>query len=256
MGNEQVIPSHVNNHQLLKPTTITLKLNRQSRGFHRYNHRKSNGIKAINHDTDHKSFQKNLAKTLETNEFDTFLDDVVNEVQQQYDPDTKSTTKALSKPKLVKKQPKNNSNNNKLSFVPKENIIKNINTQFEYVQQLGKGASCRVYKAKHIEKNKLYAIKQLAKKHKINKQLFRKEVELLKKLHHPNILCYYDCYIDDKYYYIATEYCSGGTMLEKIIKMKSFSERKASQYIRTILLAVNYMHSLNIVHRDLKAQNM
>ena len=49
---------------------------------------------------------------------------------------------------------------------------------------------------------------------------------------------------------------SGGTMLDKIIRMKSFSESKASKYIRVILKCVAYMHSLDIVHRDLKAQNM
>ena len=45
-------------------------------------------------------------------------------------------------------------------------------------------------------------------------------------------------------------------MLEKIIRMSSFSEAKASCYLRIILSAVNYMHSLNIVHRDIKAQNI
>ncbi len=144
----------------------------------------------------------------------------------------------------------------KISFVPKENVISDINMTFEYQKQLGSGASCRVLKAKHIENNKLYAIKELTKKHEINVQLFSEEVKLLRKLMHPNILRYYNCYMDNECYYIATEFCDGGTMLDKIIKMKSFSERQASQYIKTILSAVNYMHSLNIVHRDLKAQNM
>ena len=45
-------------------------------------------------------------------------------------------------------------------------------------------------------------------------------------------------------------------MRKKIIRMKTFSEKKASNYIRIILVALQYMHSLQIVHRDIKAQNM
>ena len=55
---------------------------------------------------------------------------------------------------------------------------------------------------------------------------------------------------------IATEFCEGGTLLDKIIRLKSFSEKKASVYLRTMLSAVHYMHSINIVHRDIKACNM
>ena len=45
-------------------------------------------------------------------------------------------------------------------------------------------------------------------------------------------------------------------MLDKIIRMKSFSEKKASVYLHTILSGVHYMHSLGIAYRDLKATNM
>ena len=45
-------------------------------------------------------------------------------------------------------------------------------------------------------------------------------------------------------------------MLDRICKMGSFSEKKASENIRPILAAISYMHSLDIVHRDLKCQNL
>ena len=45
-------------------------------------------------------------------------------------------------------------------------------------------------------------------------------------------------------------------MLDRICEMGSFSEKKASQYVAAILAAINYMHSLDIVHRDLKCQNV
>ena len=78
---------------------------------------------------------------------------------------------------------------------------------------------------------------------------------------------------------IQTSYCSGGTMLvcsltvfilsemdyfrfilividqEKISRAKSFSEKQASEYLNTIIEAVHYMHTLDIVHRDLKGMN-
>ena len=45
-------------------------------------------------------------------------------------------------------------------------------------------------------------------------------------------------------------------MLDRIINSDGFSERTAAGYIKTICSAVAYMHSLDLVHRDIKAQNM
>merc|ERR1719242_1747088 len=90
------------------------------------------------------------------------------------------------------------------SFVHPRNVVSDIRTVFQYMKQLGNGASCRVLKAKNIQNHKIYAVKEMSKSQAINALAFTKEVELLQKLYHPNILRYADSFIDDKAYYIST----------------------------------------------------
>lgn len=55
---------------------------------------------------------------------------------------------------------------------------------------------------------------------------------------------------------MITEYLSGGELFERIKKMQVFNERRASELIRQVLLAINYCHEQKIVHRDLKPENI
>ena len=52
------------------------------------------------------------------------------------------------------------------------------------------------------------------------------------------------------------ELCQGGTLLEFIRRHRKLSERATRNIMTQLLKAVNYMHSLNIVHRDLKLDNL
>lgn len=61
---------------------------------------------------------------------------------------------------------------------------------------------------------------------------------------------------DAKNYFVVMEFCSGGNLLEKIIELKSISEKVAADIIQQILLALNYMHKKNMMHRDLKPENL
>ena len=54
---------------------------------------------------------------------------------------------------------------------------------------------------------------------------------------------------DDDHYYIVSELLKGGELYERIVKMKHFNEKNAAYIINQILLALNYMHSKNIIHR-------
>ena len=106
------------------------------------------------------------------------------------------------------------------------------------------------------DKSALFALKQLRKDDQDNINSFQREATLLSKLDHPNVVSLTTCYIDKYNFYIATKFCSGGPMLDFIVKCKHFSEQQASYYIKSILETMAYCHSKNIVHRDLKPENI
>lgn len=85
-------------------------------------------------------------------------------------------------------------------------------------QVLGSGAFGKVFKTfnKH-NKNHHVAIKVLNKaKLQDHLQAIQEEIEILTKLDHPNIVRYYETYIDEKYIYLVMEYIAGGELFEKI----------------------------------------
>jgi calcium-dependent protein kinase len=81
------------------------------------------------------------------------------------------------------------------------------------------------------------------------------EIGFIKDLDHPNIISIYDVYEDWKYIYMVIDYCRGGELFDRIIKVDSYNEKDAAGLMRQIIMAVNYLHSRGIVHRDLKPDN-
>lgn len=82
------------------------------------------------------------------------------------------------------------------------------------------------------------------------------ELEILKKLDHPNIIRVYESFSDRNFYYIVMEHCSGGELFQEIIKQQRFPEAKCAQIMKQIFSAVAYLHDQRIVHRDLKPENI
>jgi len=88
------------------------------------------------------------------------------------------------------------------------------------------------------------------------KMRFFYEMQIMKKLDHPNILRIYEVFQDQKRYYLITELCTGGELFDEIAKKSVFSEKDAAIIIEQILEAISYCHSKSIVHRDLKPENI
>ncbi|KAL4492626.1 hypothetical protein ABPG72_007739 [Tetrahymena utriculariae] len=122
---------------------------------------------------------------------------------------------------------------------------------------LGHGHYGTVRLANHlINKSKKYAVKTISKtKIKKDLHLFRRELEILKSLDHPNVIKFYETYQDKKYFHLVMEYCSGGELLHRIAQDKMASEEKMVKIMKKIFLGVKYLHEKGICHRDLKPEN-
>jgi len=82
-----------------------------------------------------------------------------------------------------------------------------------------------------------------------------REIELLKRLDHPNIIRFIEVYEDRRNYFIVQEFCSKGNLKELILRSGSLSESIARRFTFEILTSLNYLHDSGIVHLDLKAEN-
>jgi calcium/calmodulin-dependent protein kinase I len=73
---------------------------------------------------------------------------------------------------------------------------------------------------------------------------------------HPNIVRLYKAYEEPDYFYLVQEMMSGGELFDRIVAKEFYNEKEARDAVRTVLGAVDYMHSKKVVHRDLKPENL
>ena len=140
--------------------------------------------------------------------------------------------------------------------VSKENLIK-ISTEpvanyYSIVKDLGHGSYGQVKKVKHKQLGEIRAMKITNKKSDSSKY----EIEILRKISHPNITNIFEIFADSKKYYVIMEFLEGGELFEAITSIGSFTEASACKVMKQILSAVYYLHSNRIVHRDLKPENI
>ena len=148
----------------------------------------------------------------------------------------------------------------------KEKFIKeydySMKEDYKIITQLGKGGYGKVLEVRHKETNAVRACKCISKS-KINEkdlQRIRREINVLKKADHPNIVKLYEVYETKRSIYIIMEKCNGGELFDKIIdkigKGIMLSEKEAAKIILQIMSAINYCHKNGICHRDLKPENI
>ena len=154
-------------------------------------------------------------------------------------------------------------------FLPiSESVLKGLEpepkiTDFKIVKELGAGSFGHVYLVKHKTTNAEYAIKAIDKRDKTNqeeKPYFRREIEVMYKLHHPNVVKLYGHFEDNNYCYFIMEYISKGNVYSLIPtdKKKRITSQVVASLMKDVISAVYYLHNMNpiIIHRDIKPENV
>ena len=145
-----------------------------------------------------------------------------------------------------------------LDCLEPEPVIKD----FDVLKELGSGSFGRVFLAVHKKTKVKYAIKAIDKKNKTNieeKPYFRRELEVMYKIHHPNVVKLFGHFEDKKYCYFLMEYITKGNVYSLLKnKKKNLSLKVIATIMKDIISAAYFLHNMNppIIHRDIKPENI
>nr|XP_043900097.1 serine/threonine-protein kinase Nek1 isoform X3 [Solea senegalensis] len=132
--------------------------------------------------------------------------------------------------------------------------------KYDKVKKIGEGSFGKAILVRSKQDGRHYVIKEIGISGMPDRerQESRKEVALLAKMSHPNIVQYKESFEEGGCLYIVMDYCEGGDLFKKINSQKGvlFSEEQILDWFVQICLALKHVHDRKILHRDIKSQNI
>ncbi|EJD53736.1 AGC/NDR protein kinase [Auricularia subglabra TFB-10046 SS5] len=130
---------------------------------------------------------------------------------------------------------------------------------FRTVKVIGKGAFGEVRLVQKIDTGKIYAMKTLQKSEMLKKEQLahvRAERDVLAESNSPWVVQLFYSFQDTAYLYLIMEFLPGGDLMSMLIKYDTFSEDVTRFYMAECVLAIEAVHNLGFIHRDIKPDNI
>lgn len=131
-------------------------------------------------------------------------------------------------------------------------------TSYKIISELGHGTFSTVFLAENVDTGEEFAVKAIPKS-KIrtleDQQRFQREIDTMAYIQHENLVRLHDFFSDDEFYYLVMDYCQGGELQEYLASYE-LEEEEAAKVFRQIAQAIDFIHSYNVAHLDLKPANI
>ena len=156
-------------------------------------------------------------------------------------------------------QKNSNSLNQNIENIKTEKFERVTKNSFEYISIIGKGGFGKVWKVYQKKNRTYYAMKEMSKAKIIDSHSelsVKAERDLLSKIFHPFIINMQYAFQDRDNLYLILDLLTGGDLRFHLCLRQTFTEEQSKFIICCILLALEYVHSNNIIHRDVKPENL
>ncbi|KAL0491276.1 serine/threonine-protein kinase pakC [Acrasis kona] len=130
----------------------------------------------------------------------------------------------------------------------------NPRTEFIKMVKIGTGSSGDVYKAIHAKSGQKVAVKVMSIGKDTKLDMFENEISMMRQCEHKNMVNFFDCYSTEEELWISMEYVSGGKLTDML--HVDYTESEIAAILKETLLALDYLHKKNIIHRDVKSDNI
>ncbi|KAM6227391.1 death-associated protein kinase 1 isoform 2-T2 [Spheniscus humboldti] len=138
----------------------------------------------------------------------------------------------------------------------------NLEEHYETGEDLGSGQFAVVKKCREKSTGEQFAAKFIKKRRTkssrrgVSREDIEREVGILKEIRHPNVIMLHDVYENKTDVILILELVAGGELFDFLAEKESLTEEEATEFLKQILNGVQYLHSLQIAHFDLKPENI
>ncbi|XP_022648206.1 mitogen-activated protein kinase kinase kinase kinase 3-like [Varroa jacobsoni] len=133
---------------------------------------------------------------------------------------------------------------------------RNPHDEYQLIQRVGSGTYGDVFKAKRLSTNEMAAIKVIKVEPGDDFAIIQQEIVMMQDCLHPNIVAYFGSYLRRDKLWICMEYCGGGSLQDIYHITGPLKENQIAYVCRETLRGLYYLHSLNMMHRDVKGANI